>query len=66
MLWVLVLVYLAPRHVLSMECSYSSPTNSLDGAGSFTSDLWYWPDHIIYYRSGLTLLMNFISSVCKK
>ena len=50
MLLVLVILASTPPHVLSYECSFSEPSQSLDRAGSFTSDLWYWPDHIIYYR----------------
>lgn len=52
MLLVLVTAYLAltPQHVFSFECSFSDPLQAVDRAGSFTSELWYWPDHVVYYK----------------
>jgi len=32
------------------ECEYTEPTDISERAGSFTADLWHWPDHIVYYR----------------
>jgi len=32
------------------ECEFTEPTILSERAGSFTADLWHWPDHIVYYR----------------
>ena len=48
MLLVLLCLALAPPSCLPLECSFS---HSHDRAGTFSSELWYWPDHVIYYRS---------------
>jgi len=32
------------------ECGYKDPKVLSDRSASFTSDLWQWPDHIVYYR----------------
>ena len=34
------------------ECSFSENENEgiLDRSGSFSSDLWYWPHHRVYFR----------------
>jgi len=50
MLLVLLCLALAPPSCLPLECSFSHPAHDHDRAGSFSSELWYWPDHVIYYR----------------
>lgn len=51
----LLLVFLTSTCVLiteGYECSFSENENEgiLDRSGSFSSDLWYWPHHRVYFR----------------
>jgi len=50
MLLALVYLALAPHHALSLECTFKDPSHTVDRAGSFNNELWYWPGHVIYYR----------------
>ena len=51
----LFLVILTSTYVLiteGYECSFSDNENEgiLDRSGSYSSDLWYWPQHRVYFR----------------
>ena len=47
----LVFLSLVPELGFSYECHFEDH-NELghDRSGSFTSDLWYWPHHRVYFR----------------
>lgn len=49
----LVFLSLVPELGFSYECHFEDH-NELghDRSGSFTSDLWYWPHHRVYFRFG--------------
>lgn len=46
-----VLIFLLKlQNTFGYECGYKEDTSLSDRSGSFTSDLWHWPDHIVWYR----------------
>ena len=46
----LALLILCPVAINGFECHYDDDNEYNDRAGSFKSDLWYWPHHRVYFR----------------